>query len=70
MYLADSQAAADKAAKLVHVTYNSQSKAVVHIDDAIAARSFFPSSARDTVKGNPDRKLSPLPNAVKDTSML
>ena len=52
----ETQAIADKAAKLVKVSYSAVQTPIVNIDDAIAAKSFFKKPIPAFVVGNPDRK--------------
>ena len=56
--LTDSQTTADKAAKLVNVTYNSEAAPVLYLDDGVTAKMFFPQAAEELLVGDPDREQS------------
>ncbi|XP_052766428.1 xanthine dehydrogenase-like [Mya arenaria] len=64
MVVAESQTLADKAARLVKVNYNSISAPVITVDDAIAAKTFFPQPTPPIVVGDPDQAISSAAHSI------
>ncbi|WAR19141.1 XDH-like protein, partial [Mya arenaria] len=64
MVVAESQTLADKAARLVNVTYNSISAPVITVDDAIAAKTFYPQPMPAIVVGDPDTAISSAAHSI------
>jgi len=40
----------------VNVTYNSEAAPVLHLDDGVTAKMFFPQAAEELLVGDPDRE--------------
>ena len=68
--VADSQAIAQLAARLVKVTYEDLSPIIVSIEDAIAKESFFPGMPKKIIKGDVDQAFAEADIIVEGVSRM